>query len=229
VALSELERHVIGLERGRDIPSESIPGRYFDFLRGGPPEPVAEIFRHNQMDLLGLALLTAHITRFVEEAENSGCEASELFGMSRLLQRHGEKPLAGQFCERALAGGLTDAPGRTAKRELALLAKARGDFARANQLWQELLGDSNDALEAYRQLAMYHEHQEGDYEKAARLTRDALVCLREAFNAARISAHQYRRWHADLQHRLNRLSRTTGTISSREPNPVSGNSSPTNE
>ena len=33
VALSELERHVLGVERGFDIPSHTIPARYFDFLR----------------------------------------------------------------------------------------------------------------------------------------------------------------------------------------------------
>ena len=47
VALSELERHVLGFERGYDIPSETIPQRYFEFLRGGPAEPVAEVFQHN--------------------------------------------------------------------------------------------------------------------------------------------------------------------------------------
>ncbi len=222
VALSELERHVIGLDRGDDILSETIPGRYFDFLRGGPPEAVAEVFRHNQMDLLGLAALAAHITRLVEEAEHSTCEASELFGLSRLLQRRGEKPLAGQLYKRALAEGIDEAPGRTAKRELALLAKGKGDFAEANRYWQELRGDSLDGLEAYRQLAMYHEHHAGDYEKAARLTRDALVCLREALNAGRISTQQYRRWHSDLQHRLNRLSRKIGDIPSCGSGPVSG-------
>ncbi len=229
VALSELERQVIGLERAGDIPSETIPGRYFAFLRGGPPEPVAEIFRHNQMDLLGLASLAAHITQLVEDAESSQCEASELFGLSRLLQRHGEQPLARQFYERALAGGLTDAPGRKAKRELALLAKGRGDFARANQLWQELLGDSDDGFEAYRQLAMYYEHQAGDYEKAARLTREALVRLREAFHTALISSQRYRHRHADLQHRLNRLSRKTGEIARRDSGAVSGDFLPDEE
>ena len=38
-----------------DVMSELIPSIYFDFLRGGPPEPLVPIFYHNQMDLRGLA------------------------------------------------------------------------------------------------------------------------------------------------------------------------------
>ncbi len=205
VALSALERQVLELDRGHDIPSETIPGRYFDFLRGGPAEPVAEIFHHNQMDLRGLAILAVHISRLLEDPENQECEATELFGISRLLQRRGEAPLAELCYERALSGGLADLPGRSARRELALLAKKNRDFGRANQLWQELLDRSNDGFEAYEQLAMYFEHQARDYEKAAGLTREALTELREALTSSRILPHQYRRWHAGLQHRLDRL------------------------
>ena len=41
VAQAQLERHVLKLDRGQDIPSETIPQRYFDFLRGGSPDAVA--------------------------------------------------------------------------------------------------------------------------------------------------------------------------------------------
>ena len=37
VRLSELERHVLGWDRGADLLSGLIPQIYFDFLRGGPP------------------------------------------------------------------------------------------------------------------------------------------------------------------------------------------------
>jgi uncharacterized protein YprB with RNaseH-like and TPR domain len=61
VRLVELERHILGWERGVDVASELIPQMYFDFLRGGPPEPLIPIFRHNQMDLRGLAALATRI------------------------------------------------------------------------------------------------------------------------------------------------------------------------
>ena len=36
VRLSQLERHVLGWDRGADVPSELIPRIYLDFVRGGP-------------------------------------------------------------------------------------------------------------------------------------------------------------------------------------------------
>src|SRR6266403_254571 len=58
VRLKDLERDVLGEEnralewsRQDDIDSSLIPQLYFDYLRGGPAEPLAGVFRHNQMDL----------------------------------------------------------------------------------------------------------------------------------------------------------------------------------
>jgi len=39
--LPELERHVLQWNRGTDVMSELIPQIYFDYLRGGSPEPLA--------------------------------------------------------------------------------------------------------------------------------------------------------------------------------------------
>ncbi|HEX9224285.1 MAG TPA: ribonuclease H-like domain-containing protein, partial [Candidatus Acidoferrales bacterium] len=60
VRLVELERLVLdapglGWHRDDDVASALIPQFYFDYLRGGPVEPLAGVVRHNQMDLRGLA------------------------------------------------------------------------------------------------------------------------------------------------------------------------------
>jgi tetratricopeptide (TPR) repeat protein len=205
VALSELERHVLSFNRGFDIPSETIPSRYFEFLRGGAAEPIAEIFRHNEMDLRGLAALAIRIARLLEDPERSGCGGAELFGISRMMQRRGQADRAGDCYERALNSGLPFAAERSARRELAYLSKRAGNQERANALWHDLLGDSRDGIEAYEQLAIYYEHHAREPRRAAALTREALVKLTEATRAGRLQAQQYRRWHARLQHRLTRL------------------------
>src|SRR5580704_16040169 len=84
VRLAELERHVLGWNRGCDVMSELIPSLYFDFLRGGPPEPLLPIFYHNQMDLRGLAGLSARVLSVLADAENQCTDAFELFGISRI-------------------------------------------------------------------------------------------------------------------------------------------------
>src|ERR1700731_1916728 len=66
VRLVELERHVLdasrlGWHRQDDVLAALIPQQYFDYLRGGPAEPLAAVVRHNQMDLRGLAALVGKI------------------------------------------------------------------------------------------------------------------------------------------------------------------------
>jgi uncharacterized protein len=217
VALAELERHVLAFDRGPDIPSHTIPGRYFEFLRGGPEGPIAEVFRHNQMDLRGLASLAARIAGLLEEPETGGSDAGELYGVSRMWHRQGEELLAVQGYQRALTYGLPGEADRIARRELALLVKRRGDFMRANDLWEELLGDARDGLLAYEQLAIHYEHRARDPKRALTLVREALVRLREGHLAGRIDSRQYRRWHAAFRHRLARLeNKSAGTQSNLE-------------
>ncbi len=211
VALAELERQVLQLERGPDIPSHTIPARYFDFLRGGPEESIVEVFRHNQMDLLGLATLAARMTKLFEAPESGSEDAGEVFGISRMLQRHGEELMATQGYQRALAWGLPQEADRIARRELALSARRQGDFARANSLWETLIGANADGLHAYEQLAIHYEHRARDPQRALMLVREALVQLRESHLAGRLASLQYHRWYGAFRHRLSRLEAQAGS------------------
>jgi uncharacterized protein len=205
VALAQLEKHVLRLDRGQDIPSETIPQRYFDFLRGGSPEAIAEVFRHNQMDLCGLAQLALHMIRLLSDPEKNDCSAGELFGISRLLQKRGETHLAGRLYRKALEGGLPVDAERAARKELALLAKRERNFDLSNALWEKLMDDSAEGLRAYEQLAIYYEHHAAVPQKAANISREAIARLQESFHSGRLSSHKYQQWHAKFQHRLSRL------------------------
>jgi uncharacterized protein len=207
VAQAELERQILGIERPYDIPSETIPWRYFNFLRGGPPEPIAEVFDHNQMDLCGLAALAIRVISILNDPETVGHSGSEFFGVSRLLQKRGETVLAERTFELALEAGLPPEAERSAQRELALLAKRQGDFNRSNEWWEKLLGASTDGLEAYEQLAIFYEHGAREFQRASSLTREALVKLLEAYHSGRISTVKYQQWYARLHYRLDRLSK----------------------
>jgi uncharacterized protein len=203
VALAELERNVLQLHRQYDIPSETIPQRYFNFLRGGAPEPVAEIFHHNLMDLRGLAALAVRILSILEKG--NGCGAEELFGLSRILQRRGNSIQAGETYRRALDHGLPPPAERLAQRELALIARRRRDYELSNALWEKLLGDFPESMKAYEQLAIYYEHHAREPKKAAELTCEALRKLQEGFQAGRLPSHKFRQWHGSFQRRLDRL------------------------
>lgn len=212
VALGEIERHILSLDRGPDIPSETIPGRYFAFLRGGPPEPLVDVFDHNAKDLRGMAVLALHIARMLEETAGTECDCDQLYGMSKLSRLRGEPQLALELGERALAKGLAGAAELSARRDLALLSRRRRDFQAASRHWSQLLGDKRVGMEAYEQLAIFHEHHSGDLEKAVRITREALIRLLDDYQSGSVPPDQYRRLHLDFQHRLARLLRKVPSV-----------------
>jgi uncharacterized protein YprB with RNaseH-like and TPR domain len=76
VRLVELERHVLdaprlGWHRDEDVLSSQIPQHYFNYLRGGPAQPLAAVIRHNQMDLRGLAAILSRIDALLETVNRS--------------------------------------------------------------------------------------------------------------------------------------------------------------
>lgn len=213
VRLKELERHVLGAaelgwDREDDVDSALIPQIYFDYLRGGSPEPLTGVFHHNQMDLRGLAALAGKILGLLAEPESAAAvnsDALELFGLSRLLCRRGEAQGARLLYEQALRASLPAKVERTARRELARLSKRMLDYERATSLWEALVEDSAEEFEAYEQLAIYYEHRAHDSRCAAQLTRQALAVLRRGLRSGRIEPGRCRRFQKRFEHRLARL------------------------
>ena len=220
VRLVELERRVLdqqrlGWRRDGDVESALIPQHYFDYLRGGSAAPLAGVVRHNQMDLRGLAALFGKINVMLSETPEAGeeNESLDLFGLSRFLQRRGETTSAQTACAHALAIGLPSDIRPKAQKELALLAKRRGEYEQAAQLWEQMLADSNDEIHACEQLAIYHERRLKDASRAmqfvklglARLKRQRSIFLRgsrDTYLAARFA-----RQEESFKERLGRLER----------------------
>jgi uncharacterized protein YprB with RNaseH-like and TPR domain len=208
VRLVELERRVLdprrlGWNRHDDIESALIPQHYFDYLRGGPAEPLAGIVRHNQMDLRGLAALFGRINTMLSESPGLAGEneSLDLFGLSRFLQRRGDMSRANTACAQALALGLPADVRPKAQRELALMAKRRGEHERAAEIWEEMVANSHDEVHACEQLAIYNERRAKDIHHAieyaklgiAKLKRLRATCLlgsRDPYWAARCARQE---------------------------------------
>jgi hypothetical protein len=161
------------------------------------------------MDLCGLASLALHMIRMLSDPDNNDCSAGELFGISRLLRKRGEKDLAGHICQKALAGGLPGIAERAARRDLALIAKREHNFELVNAHWERLLDDPAESYRAFEQLAIHYEHRASSHQRAAALSREAIARLQEAFHAGRLPLNKYQQWHARFQHRLSRLESVT--------------------
>ena len=185
VRLVELERHVIdaprlGWHRENDVASALIPQYYFDYLRGGPAEPLAGVVRHNQMDLRGLAALFCKVNELLSAAPNAvnEIESLDLFGLSRFLQRRGDPDRAHSACAQALAMGLPAEFRPKARRDLALMAKRRGEHERAAEIWLDMVADLHEGIHACEQLAIYYERHAKDLAKAAQFAKLAVAALR---------------------------------------------------
>jgi uncharacterized protein len=182
VRLIELEEQVLdaerlGWHRGDDVASALIPQFYFDYLRGGSAAPLASVVRHNQMDLRGLAALFGKINSMLAEEEHEETDGRDLFGLSRYLNRRGDAPRAAKMCSKAIETGLPTEHKQQASRELALMAKRRGDHVEAAKLWEGLLSGSQSVIEACEQLAIHYERREKNLERAMEYARIGLSKL----------------------------------------------------
>src|SRR5437899_6403854 len=192
VRLVELERHVLdaprlGWQRDNDVSSALIPQFYFDYLRGGPVEPLAAVVRHNQMDLRGLAALFGKINALLSQQADTEIEIEslDLFGLSRFFQRRGENDRAHSACAQALEIGLPAEFRPKACRELAQMAKRRGEHARAAKIWLEIVADAHDGIHACEQLAIYYERHAKAFYRATEFAQLALVKLRRQHSSLR--------------------------------------------
>ena len=214
VRLVELERHVLdaprlGWQRDNDVSSALIPQFYFDYLRGGPVEPLAAVVRHNQMDLRGLAALFGKINALLSQQTDAAVEIEslDLFGLSRFFQRRGENDRAHSACTQALEIGLPAEFRPRACRALAQMAKRRGEHARAAEIWLEIVADANDGIHACEQLAIYYERHYKDFYRAAEFAQLALAKLRRQRSSSRDPNFTARcvRLEQEFLHRLARL------------------------
>ena len=226
VRLVELERHILdaprlGWHRENDVSSALIPQFYFDYLRGGPAEPLAGVVRHNQMDLRGLAALFGKINEMLSESSGAanGVESLDLFGLSRFLQRRGEDDRAHSACSQALAIGLPAEFRPKARRELAQLAKRRGEHAQAAEILLEIVADPHDGIHACEQLAIYYERHVKDPIKAVQISELAIATLRRQRATSRdpLIATRSGRLEQKFLQRLARLEKKTPPSSPARP------------
>jgi uncharacterized protein YprB with RNaseH-like and TPR domain len=224
VRLVELERRVLdasrlGWHREDDIASSLIPQYYFDYLRGGPPDPLVRVLRHNQMDLRGLAALFYKINGLLasQTADRDGIDSLDLFGLSRFFERRGDSDRAHVACSQALDLGLPAEFRPRAHRDLAFLAKRRGDHDSAVAFWLELVADPQDGVLACEQLAIHYERRAKDPARAMKFARLGIAKLQHVRVRTRDPYAAARATHL-AEKLLLRINRLEGKAKTKTPN-----------
>jgi len=86
--LRTAEAELLGLRRIGDVEGWQIPGRYLDFLRGGPVDPLVEVVRHNDQDVRSLAHLVGHVERgYADRESRRAAPPGDLAGLARVFAR----------------------------------------------------------------------------------------------------------------------------------------------
>jgi uncharacterized protein YprB with RNaseH-like and TPR domain len=169
--LVTVERSVLGVDRGEDIPSEDIPLVYFDFLRSGDASGLAAVFRHNRSDVLLLPILLKEICGAVRDVGYRGLEPVDLLSIGKVYDSMKRRDKTLPFYAEALRG-LQGEDRTVAACRLGMAYKRLKMWDKAVSTWEGILG--RDAYEPYEELAKYYEHRSRELERARKVVALAL-------------------------------------------------------
>lgn len=222
--LATVERELLGIHRHDDVGGWEIPGRYLDFVRGGPASPLAAVLEHNAEDVASLARLLAHLdTRYADPDRRSLAPAGDLVALARAYTRERRHLDALGCLDDADAASRSPSLGSPAwpygapaplavsrdriRAERARTLRRLGRTGEALAAWEALAADGGPmAARAWVEAAKVREHS----------LRDPAGALRAAEAAARASERTRLRWagdpefETDLAARLRRLRRRIG-------------------
>lgn len=197
--LAVMEAAVLGHVRENDVPGVEIPARYFHYVRSGDPRPLDAVLEHNRLDLLSLAMLTAHLARLLEEGADAAKTAREALGLGRLYRRAGRLADARACFARAARLDGDERARAEALRAYAVLCRRAREHKEAAEAWQRLLElptcPPHVAFEAREALAVHCEHRLRDLRTARQL---AVASFTVGASASRARA---------MHHRVARLDR----------------------
>lgn len=157
VRLVTLEASVLGVRRGQDVPGHEIPQRYFDWLRRRDGRLVADVFRHNRLDILSMASLLKHLTDLVAGRPAANSHHGDLLSVAKLHCDRGD--LAGAVrILKPLTGSGQPGVGQRARKSLSMIHKQTRRWQDAVSVWKEMIALDPDDVFAAEELAKWYEH-----------------------------------------------------------------------
>lgn len=203
--LSTVEKLLLGVERGRDVPGAEVPDRYFAFLETGAGEVLRDVIAHHEQDMLSLVLLFDAVEQTmvaarhladgaanVSSAEIGAPVAADPVGVARALLTASGVDAAVGWLYHACADEQPIGNIRRAMVLLAGLLKKRAQFEEAARLWSRLFHEGQSAL-AGIELAKHLEHREKNIPAAITVCEKLL--------------HHTGTAREDIEHRYRRLRR----------------------
>ncbi len=189
-SLGLLERGVLGVERGEDLPGAMIPEAWLDFARTGDNPLMRLVLSHNADDVLGLARLTARIGAIFDDPRSRLARSDvDRAGLGRSLIAIGRAEEGEELLEAAAgdgdagAGLILSRRYRAARRTddalrvAAMLAPCYASALEKAKLYERLTGDFSEAARWAEELVRL---APGEAEREAALRRLARIERRSA-------------------------------------------------
>ena len=141
-SLGTIEREVLGIDRGPDIPGALIPELYFRFLREGDPGPLRAVLAHNESDIITLLTLLIHLGQLLSEGDGAGGQflaGADHYGLATLHAALGREEASLRAYRAALAApNLKTELRRAVRADFALALKRARRWDEALPLWREI-------------------------------------------------------------------------------------------
>ena len=207
-SLGDLEAEILGTSRSQqDVPGWMVADLYFDYLHTRDARPLLGVFYHNEMDVVSLAALLAHIADLLANPLDGAFQhALDLIAIGKLYADLGYPDTATQIYQRSLQhDDLQKEAYWQALKELSFLHKKQADVEAACQLWE--LAAQNGQIYANVELAKVYEHHRKDFSIAIHWTQAAIEIVSES----KFPVYERDRLLPELEHRLERLKRKSTT------------------
>ena len=173
--LSLLEALIVGFERSDDVPSDLIPGIYFDFLQNRDDNLLLPVLNHNRDDIVSLFVLTQETARRIDLALSGACEDDLLlFSMGQMLFRCGEYERASSLMDEIKLQFVDDGVVDETALFRAVLAKRMRDWEKALALWKSMMDSGRYGCYPHIELAKHFEHRVKDLKSALDMTLAAM-------------------------------------------------------
>lgn len=171
--LGKLEEAVLGIPRFDDLPGAQVPQRFFDYLKTGNFDLLADVLEHNAQDVASLCVLLTAMVEMYRAPENVRHD-EDVFSMGVALERFQHVPEA-RKCYQLTSGNL-HAQGQE---RLAQSYRRGGERDEAVKVWLGMIARHEGGTKPYIELAKHYEHYERDYESALDMTRRAMALSAE--------------------------------------------------
>lgn len=205
-SLNSIERHVLGITRVGDIPSEEIPRRYLEYLRQRDARPLEPVFYHHKMDILSLVTLTAHLSHAVSQPNAAGfVHHEDRLSLLRLKSRHRLYDEVLELADVLLRELNNDLLRRECLETAAMAAKRLKDWPAAERHFCQLAAEDPRNCLARHELAKIYEHRMRDYARAITVCEEGLRAIESGG-----PIYMGNPYAPDFRKRLERLRRRMG-------------------